>query len=127
MFALMRLGAIPVLAPTAHRETEIAHLVAESEAVGYVGPAVHRGFDHAETAARIAARSTSLRRIFTLTAPGEQTGGFSLLPGGAARRHRRGSSAAPTTTTPTNSAPRPSRSLPAPRTCTWRRCPPSPP
>ncbi|MER6059821.1 AMP-binding protein [Streptomyces sp. NPDC001792] len=83
VFALMRLGALPVLAPTTHRETEIAHLVAESEAVGYVGPAVHRGFDHAETAARIAARSTSLRRIFTLTAPGEQTGGFSLLPGGA--------------------------------------------
>ncbi|WP_433450211.1 AMP-binding protein [Streptomyces sp. CA-142005] len=63
VFALMRLGAIPVLAPTAHRETEIAHLVAESEAAGYVGP--------------------SLRRVFTLTAPGEQTGGFSLLPGGA--------------------------------------------
>ncbi|MFI6353331.1 AMP-binding protein [Streptomyces sp. NPDC050743] len=83
VFALMRVGAIPVLAPTAHRETEIAHLVAESEAVGYVGPAVHRGFDHAETAARIAAGSTSLRRIFTLTAPGEQSGGFSLLPGGA--------------------------------------------
>ncbi|MEV6055927.1 AMP-binding protein [Streptomyces sp. NPDC052107] len=83
MFALMRVGAIPVLAPTAHRETEIAHLVAESEAAGYVGPAVHHGFGHAEMAARIAVGSTSMRRIFTLAAPGGQTGGFSLLPGGA--------------------------------------------
>ncbi|MEU6771349.1 AMP-binding protein [Streptomyces sp. NPDC046759] len=43
---------------------------------------MHRGFDHTEMAARIAAGSTSLRRIFTLAAPGERTGGFSLLPGG---------------------------------------------
>ncbi|MEV5876155.1 AMP-binding protein [Streptomyces sp. NPDC052101] len=82
LFALMRAGAVPVLAPTAHREPEIAHLVAETEAVGYIGPAVYRGHDHTATAARIAAGSTSLRRIFTLAAPGEQAGGFSVLPGG---------------------------------------------
>ncbi|ANP54915.1 2,3-dihydroxybenzoate-AMP ligase [Streptomyces griseochromogenes] len=82
VFALMRAGAIPVLSPTAHRDTEIAHLVAATESVGYIGPAVHRGFDHAAMAARIAAESTSLRRIFTLVAPGTQAGGFSVLPGG---------------------------------------------
>ncbi|KUN05218.1 2,3-dihydroxybenzoyl adenylate synthase [Streptomyces yokosukanensis] len=81
-FALMRAGAIPVFAPTGQGEAEIAHLVAESEAVGYVGPATHRGHDHIATAARIAAGSTSLRRIFTLAAPGERPGGFSVLPGG---------------------------------------------
>ncbi|OXY94020.1 (2,3-dihydroxybenzoyl)adenylate synthase [Streptomyces diastatochromogenes] len=82
VFALMRAGAIPILSPTARRDPEIAHLVAATEAVGYVGPAVHHGFDHTAMAARIAAESTSLRRIFTLLAPGEQTGGFSVLPGG---------------------------------------------
>ncbi|MEU9477743.1 AMP-binding protein [Streptomyces sp. NPDC048191] len=82
LFALMRAGAIPVIAPTAHRETDIARLVAATEAVAHIGPSVHRGFDHAEMAGRIAAGSTTLRRIFTLAAPGEQAGGFSLLPGG---------------------------------------------
>lgn len=83
VFALMRAGAIPVLSPPAHRETEIAHLVAATEAVGYAGPTVHHGVGHAAMAARISARSTSLRRIFSLAPPGEQTGGFSMLPGGA--------------------------------------------
>ncbi|MGW2316555.1 AMP-binding protein [Streptomyces sp. NPDC001680] len=82
VFALMRAGAVPVLAPTDRREPEIAQLTAGTEAVGYVGPAVHRGFDHAAMAARIAAGSTSLRRILTLAAPGEQAGGFAVLPGG---------------------------------------------
>ncbi|GHD98682.1 AMP-binding protein [Streptomyces alanosinicus] len=83
LFALMRAGAVPVLAPTGHREPQLARLVAETEAVGYIGPAVYRGHDHTATAARIAAGSTSLRRIFTLAAPGEQAGGFSVLPGGS--------------------------------------------
>ncbi|WP_369389060.1 (2,3-dihydroxybenzoyl)adenylate synthase [Streptomyces sp. CG1] len=82
VFALMRGGAVPVLAPVTHREPEITHVAAETEAVGYIGPAVHRGFDHAAMAARVAAGSTSLRRIFTVAAPGEQAGGFSVLPGG---------------------------------------------
>ncbi|MGW2489256.1 AMP-binding protein [Streptomyces sp. NPDC001606] len=82
LFALMRAGAVPVLSPTSHREAETAHLVAATEAVGYIGPTVHRGFDHAAAAARIAARSTSLRRILTLAPPGERAGGFSMLPGG---------------------------------------------
>ncbi|OLZ66588.1 hypothetical protein AV521_27230 [Streptomyces sp. IMTB 2501] len=82
VFALMRAGAIPVLAPLTHREPEITHVVAESEAVGYIGPAVYGGFDHTAMAARVAAGSTSLRRIFTLATPGEQAGGFSVLPGG---------------------------------------------
>ncbi|EST24143.1 (2,3-dihydroxybenzoyl)adenylate synthase [Streptomyces roseochromogenus] len=82
VFALMRAGAVPVLAPITHREREITHVVAETEAVGYIGPAVHGGFDHTAMAARVATGSTSLRRIFTVAVPGEQAGGFSVLPGG---------------------------------------------
>ncbi|MEV0262288.1 AMP-binding protein [Streptomyces sp. NPDC050617] len=50
-FALFRLGAIPVMALPAHREAEIANLLAVSEAVAYVVPDTHLGFD-ARTLAR---------------------------------------------------------------------------
>ncbi|MFD7082367.1 (2,3-dihydroxybenzoyl)adenylate synthase [Streptomyces sp. NPDC059918] len=84
VFALMRIGALPVLCPVSHRAAEVSHIVRVAEAVGYVGPSVYRGFDHTAMAADIAARGPFLRRVFTFEAPGESSpyGGFSTDPAG---------------------------------------------
>src|SRR5262245_62102262 len=46
-FALYRLGAKPVFSLTSHRGSEIRHLCATTDAVGYVVPGQYRGFDYA--------------------------------------------------------------------------------
>ncbi|MFJ3906355.1 AMP-binding protein [Streptomyces sp. NPDC090025] len=73
VFALVRAGALPVLCPPAYRTDEVARLVRGAEAVGYVGPTSHDGFDHGSMAAEIAAGSPFLRRVFTLDRPGESS------------------------------------------------------
>ncbi|WP_156753714.1 (2,3-dihydroxybenzoyl)adenylate synthase [Actinokineospora pegani] len=55
VFALFRLGAVPVFALPAHRETELRHVIAESAAAAVVSTDAHEGFAAAETVARIAA------------------------------------------------------------------------
>ncbi|GHJ41195.1 (2,3-dihydroxybenzoyl)adenylate synthase [Streptomyces sp. TS71-3] len=45
-FALLRTGAIPVLALPAHRESEIVHIAEVSGATAYAIPDVHDGYDH---------------------------------------------------------------------------------
>ncbi|MEV0985917.1 AMP-binding protein [Streptomyces sp. NPDC049949] len=84
VFALMRIGAVPVLCPVSHRASEVSHIVRITEAVGYVGPSTYRGFDHTAMAADIAAEGPFLRRVFTFEAPGESSpyGGFSTDPAG---------------------------------------------
>ncbi|GGT22699.1 MULTISPECIES: AMP-binding protein [Streptomyces] len=73
LFALLRAGAVPVICPLAYREPQVARVV-QADQPGYVGPAVHQGFDHTATAARIAARAPFLRRVLTLeAAPGRRT------------------------------------------------------
>ncbi|GGX23900.1 (2,3-dihydroxybenzoyl)adenylate synthase [Streptomyces noursei] len=62
-FALFRLGAVPVMALPAHREAEIAHLLALSEAVAYVVPDTHLGFDHRQLARSVREKAPSLRHI----------------------------------------------------------------
>lgn len=44
--ALVRIGAIPVMALRAHRETEIRHFTRASRAVAYIAPDAIRGFDY---------------------------------------------------------------------------------
>ncbi|WP_405526562.1 AMP-binding protein [Streptomyces avidinii] len=80
VFALMRVGAVPVLCPVTHRAEQVSHLVRVSQAVGHVGPAAHQGFDLTAMAADIAARGPFLRRVFTLEGPGEASpyGGFTI-------------------------------------------------
>ncbi|MFE2479482.1 AMP-binding protein [Streptomyces sp. NPDC059389] len=84
VFALMRMGAVPVLCPVSHRGPEVSHIVRITEAVGYVGPSTYRGFDHTAMAADIAAQGPFLRRVFTFEAPGGSSpyGGFSTDPAG---------------------------------------------
>ena len=51
VFALFRLGALPVFALPAHRAVEIGHLCGHTGAVAFVTTAVHEGFDHRDLAA----------------------------------------------------------------------------
>ena len=53
VFALLRIGALPVYALPAHRETEISHFCSFTEAVAYVVPDVHDGYDHRVLASRV--------------------------------------------------------------------------
>ncbi|MER5968158.1 (2,3-dihydroxybenzoyl)adenylate synthase [Streptomyces sp. NPDC002055] len=74
IFALFRIGALPVFALPAHRETEIRHFCAFTEAVAYVIPGVHEGFDHRELATRVRASVPGLRYVFVAAEdPGEHT------------------------------------------------------
>ncbi|MFD9794587.1 AMP-binding protein [Streptomyces sp. NPDC059070] len=84
VFALIRVGAIPVLCPLPHRARQVARLVEVAEATGYVGPSVHDGFDHCAMAADIAAQGPFLRRVFTYEAPGTSSpyGGLRADPSG---------------------------------------------
>jgi 2,3-dihydroxybenzoate-AMP ligase len=68
VFALFRIGALPVFALPAHRHAEIRHLCAFSEAVAYVVPGVHGGFDHRELADRVRAEVPTLRHVFVADA-----------------------------------------------------------
>ncbi|WP_371645950.1 AMP-binding protein [Streptomyces sp. NBC_00597] len=84
VFALMRVGVVPVLCPLSHRAAQVSHLARVTEARGYVGPSTHQGFDHTAMAAGIAAGGPFLRRVFTLEAPGAPSpyGGFTTDPAG---------------------------------------------
>ncbi|ASW55458.1 (2,3-dihydroxybenzoyl)adenylate synthase [Plantactinospora sp. KBS50] len=59
IFALFRLGALPVFALPAHRAAEIGYFCAHTEAVAYVTTDVHEGFDH-RTLAAAAGRATTI-------------------------------------------------------------------
>jgi len=69
LFALLRVGAIPVLALPAHRHREIAHFVSHSEAVAYIIAEHSRDFDYRVMAADIAGTSPSLRSVLVLGTP----------------------------------------------------------
>lgn len=70
LLALFRLGAIPVLALTAHRRSEILSLARSSQAVGYVVPDVAGGFDHRVLAAGVRAELPELRHVLVAGEPG---------------------------------------------------------
>ncbi|MFG3333024.1 (2,3-dihydroxybenzoyl)adenylate synthase [Streptomyces tendae] len=73
VFALFRIGALPVYALPAHRETEISHFCSFTEAVAYVVPDTHAGFDHRDLAVRMRERTPGLRHVFVAGDPGEHT------------------------------------------------------
>jgi 2,3-dihydroxybenzoate-AMP ligase len=66
VFALFRIGALPVFALPAHRDTEITHFCAIAEAVAYVVADVHEGYDYRDLATRVRARSPFLRHVFVV-------------------------------------------------------------
>ncbi|MGW4024910.1 (2,3-dihydroxybenzoyl)adenylate synthase [Streptomyces sp. NPDC005009] len=73
VFALFRIGALPVFALPAHREAEIQHFCSFSEAVAYVVPDRLAGFDHRELASRVRKNCPRLKEVFVAGEPGEHT------------------------------------------------------
>jgi 2,3-dihydroxybenzoate-AMP ligase len=73
VFALFRIGALPVYALPAHRDTEIGYFCSFTEAVAYVIPDRHAGFDHRALAARVRERTPTLRHVFVAGDPGVHT------------------------------------------------------
>ncbi|GAA2614486.1 (2,3-dihydroxybenzoyl)adenylate synthase [Paractinoplanes durhamensis] len=59
IFALFRLGALPVFALPAHRAAEIGYFCEHTEAVAFVTTDVHEGFDH-RTLAAVAGKATTI-------------------------------------------------------------------
>ncbi len=72
-FGLQRLGAVPVLALPLHRRSEIVHLCRLSEAVAYVVPDVHQGFDHRDLAAEVVKEVPGVRHVLVVGDPGTHT------------------------------------------------------
>lgn len=62
-FALMRVGAIPVMALPAHRLAEVGRFAAHVEAVAYLIPEGGKGFDYRALAQQVAAGVPSLRLV----------------------------------------------------------------
>ncbi|MFZ3593099.1 (2,3-dihydroxybenzoyl)adenylate synthase [Streptomyces sp. BH104] len=74
VFALFRIGALPVYALPAHRESEIAYFCSFTEAVAYVIPERHAGFDHRALASKVRAGTPGLKHVFVAgEEPGEHT------------------------------------------------------
>lgn len=61
--ALVRVGAIPVMALRAHRRAEIEHFIRASDAVAYIAPDVINGFDYRELGAAMQARFPRVRTV----------------------------------------------------------------
>ncbi|QES42150.1 (2,3-dihydroxybenzoyl)adenylate synthase [Streptomyces venezuelae] len=64
IFALFRIGALPVFALPAHRETEIRYFCEFTEAAAYVIPQQVGGFDYRGLAAKLVDEIPTLRHVF---------------------------------------------------------------
>lgn len=67
--ALVRIGAIPVMALRAHRHTEIRHFIRASGAVAYVIPDVAHAFDYRAMARDMQAEFAQLRDVVVVGEP----------------------------------------------------------
>lgn len=65
-FALARLGALPILALPAHRQSEIDRFLSQTEAVAYIICDRNGGFDYRELARQLCPRAASLRHIIVV-------------------------------------------------------------
>ncbi|MFJ9886926.1 (2,3-dihydroxybenzoyl)adenylate synthase [Streptomyces sp. NPDC091287] len=72
IFALFRIGALPVFALPAHRESEITYFCEFTGAVAFVIAAEHGGYDYRELASKTRANVGTLRHVFVAQGdPGE--------------------------------------------------------
>ncbi|MER6501228.1 (2,3-dihydroxybenzoyl)adenylate synthase [Streptomyces sp. NPDC001455] len=76
VFALFRIGALPVFALPAHRETEIRYFCEFTEAAAYVIAGVHGGYDYRDLAAAVRTEVPTLRHVFVA---GPDAGAFEAL------------------------------------------------
>lgn len=68
-FGMFRAGIIPVFALPAHRETEIVHFAEASEAVAYVAPVRHEGFDFRSLANELVRQQPQVRNVIMVDGP----------------------------------------------------------
>ncbi|MEV4869844.1 (2,3-dihydroxybenzoyl)adenylate synthase [Streptomyces syringium] len=73
IFGLFRIGALPVFALPAHRETEIRYFCEFTEAAAYVIADTSGGFDYRDLATKVRAEVPTLRHVFVVGEPGEHT------------------------------------------------------
>ncbi|MDC0707453.1 (2,3-dihydroxybenzoyl)adenylate synthase [Stigmatella sp. ncwal1] len=73
VFALFRLGALPVFALPAHRSAEINYFCEFTEAVAYVIPDKHSGFDYRTLAEKVRGAVPGLRHVIVVGEPGPFT------------------------------------------------------
>ncbi|MDQ1031875.1 2,3-dihydroxybenzoate-AMP ligase [Streptomyces umbrinus] len=75
LFALFRLGALPVLGLPAYRSSEAVHLCLSTDAVAYVIPDTDpdTGFDYRRLAEEVRAKAPSLRHVLVAGEPGAHT------------------------------------------------------
>ncbi|KVD74318.1 2,3-dihydroxybenzoate-AMP ligase [Burkholderia sp. ABCPW 14] len=71
VFALFRLGALPVFALPAHRRQEIGHFCRHAEAVAYVAADRHGGFDYRALAKTVQAQAPTLEHVLIVGDAGE--------------------------------------------------------
>ncbi len=68
-FALIRAGAVPVMALRAHRHTEVKHFITSAGAVGYVIPDRLRDFDYRAMAEEMRGACPTLKQVFVAGEP----------------------------------------------------------
>ncbi|MCD6672483.1 MAG: AMP-binding protein [Burkholderiaceae bacterium] len=68
-FALLHIGAIPVMALPAHRRTELVHFARHAQAVAHLIPASTDRFDHAALAEELRREVPSIRMVVTAGTP----------------------------------------------------------
>ncbi|TSC26498.1 (2,3-dihydroxybenzoyl)adenylate synthase [Corallococcus sp. Z5C101001] len=73
IFALFRMGALPVFALPAHRASEIGYFCAFTEAVAYVIPDRFGGFDYRSLADQVKTATPTLRHVLILGDAGAHT------------------------------------------------------
>ena len=87
-FALVRIGAIPVMALRAHRQAELRHFLQASGAVAYVIADRVGNFDYRPMAQALRAEAPALRHVVVVgEAAAGQTAYADLLQGGAMPAH----------------------------------------
>ena len=79
IFALFRLGALPVYALPAHRHSELIHLARTAVAIALVTSDTHAGFDCRPMADRVRSESPSLKHVLVAGDPGKDPAGFTAL------------------------------------------------
>lgn len=75
LFALGRLGVVPVLALVAHRRSEVEFFAAHTEAVALVTIDTHAGFDHGGLAREVADAVACVRHVVVVTTAGRAAPG----------------------------------------------------
>ncbi|MFC9774532.1 (2,3-dihydroxybenzoyl)adenylate synthase [Paenibacillus chitinolyticus] len=71
IFALFRLGALPVFALPLHRRSEIVHIASYSEAEAYITIDKYAGFDYRTLASEVKAEVPGLRHVLVAGNPGD--------------------------------------------------------